>query len=589
MSIIKNDNDNDYKDQINKITNLIKVFEKISNNYINKYKFVFLDTLLNEWYIVDKNILKEKLDDFDDMHSLLIYNSYKYFIYILSYILRKHKISYDYIFMQFLYKISHKKKQIISIINNEQYKNIIKNQKINILKMKINKYEINKEIQYEITLLIDDEIKLFNRNIRRIFIYNLISNNIQCLKREKIGLNYNYLRMNNKENINNALIQIYYNKWIIYSLNDIYKLFMVFTKKIKFCQCNNIIHIYKRKLRYAYKIFINNYNEFYSTHLNLRERKIKNNLGVLSIIYSLNKIIISRNINSYSYYILFYYSISKNIILIYSIFIFINKYIARYKNNFMTNIKNIYNKKQRYFQKIAYKIKYLFFVTSNIISFHKYKIISNSFNSIKFLVSKAATNNMNKYNIKNKKIIGKAGNKRELLNIILLYDKYHNFKLKFSNILFKYFIKWKILYEKCIFQEMMNNKNIIMKKIKNYDEKNNSLQIKLLQIKNLYRKKKKNKSNSIKNNNEKVTKQNNIKKKYDKKDKNINGKLMEKIMISDKKPIDSKEFDDYFENIQITYLDKLEILKNKNEPIIANLQSEINNLINDIEILSNEI
>ena len=110
----------------------------------------------------------------------------------------------------------------------------------------------------------------------------------------------------------------------------------------------------------------------------------------------------------------------------------------------MTNIKNIYNKKQRYFQKIAYKIKYLFFVTSNIISFHKYKIISNSFNSIKFLVSKAATNNMNKYNIKNKKIIGKAGNKRELLNIILLYDKYHNFKLKFSNILFKYFIKWKI-------------------------------------------------------------------------------------------------------------------------------------------------
>ena len=64
---------------------------------------------------------------------------------------------------------------------------------------------------------------------------------------------------------------------------------------------------------------------------------------------------------------------------------------------------------------------------------------------------------------------------------------------------------------------------------------------------------------------------------------------MEKIMISDKKPIDSKEFDDYFENIQITYLDKLEILKNKNEPIIANLQSEINNLINDIEILSNEI
>ena len=587
MNIIKNDND--YKDQISKITKLIKVFEKISNNYIHKFKFIFLDTLLNEWYTVDKNILKDKIDDFDDMHSLFIYNSYKYFIYILSYILRKHKISYDYIFMQFLYKISHKKKQLISIIKNEQYKNIIKNQEINIIKMKINKYELNKEIHFEISLLIDDDIKLFNRNIRKIFIYNLIGNNIQMLKKEKIGLNYNILRMNNKDNINNALIQMYYNKWIVNSLNDIYKLFIVFTKKIKFCQCNNIIQIYKRKLRFVYKIFINNYNEFYSSHLNLRERKIKNKLRALSIIYPLNKIIISRNINSYSYYILFYYSISKNILLIYIVFIFINKYIARYKNNFMINIKNIYNKKQRYFHKIEYKIKYLLFVISNIISFHKYKIVSNAFNSIKFLMSKGAANKLNKYNIKNKKIIGKAGNKRELLNIILLYDKYHNFKLKFSHKLFKYFIKWKILYKKCIFQEMMNHTNIIKKKIKNYDEKNNALKVKLLQIKKLYRKKKKNKSNSHKNNNEKITKQNNIKKKCTKKDKNIKGKLMEKIMISDNKPIDSKEFDDYFDNIQITYLDNLENLKNKNEPIIANLQSEINNLINDIEILSNEI
>ena len=589
MNIIKNDNYNDYKDQINKITELTKVVEKVSNNYITKYKFIFLDTLLNQWYAVDKNILKDKIDDFDNMHSLFIYNSYKYFLYILSYILGKHKISYEYIFMQYLYNISRKKKQLFSIINNEQYKNIIKSKEINILKMEINKYEINKKINNEITLLIDNDIKLFNRNIRRRFIYCLIDNNIQLLKKEKIGINYNYLRMENNETINNALIQIYYNKWINYSFNDVDKLFMVFTKKIKFCQCNNIINIYKRKLRFVYKIFINNYNEFYSTHLNLRERKIKNKLRALSIIYPLNKIFISRNASSYSYYILFYYSISKNIILIYIIFIFINKYISRYKNNFMINLKNVYNKKQIYFQKIAYKINYLFFITSNIISLHKYKIISNAFNSIKFLESKGVANNLNEYNLKKKKLIGKTVNKRELLNIILLYDKYHNFKMKFSHKLFKYFIKWKKLYKKCIFQEMMNNKNIIMKKIKKYEEKNNELKIKLHQAKKLYRKKKKNKSNSNKKNNEKIIKQNNLKKKYANKDKNINGKLMEKIMISDNKPIDSKEFDDFFENIQLTYLDNLENLKNKNEPIIANLQSEINNLIKDIEVLTNEI
>lgn len=85
-----------------------------------------------------------------------------------------------------------------------------------------------------------------------------------------------------------------------------------------------------------------------------------------------------------------------------------------------------------------------------------------------------------------------------------------------------------------------------------------------------------NNSNKIKNylmpNNEKKKKEEN---------------LMEKIMISESKTIDSNEFDNYFDELPQNYLDNLESLKNKNEPIIANLQSQINVLINEIDILSN--
>ena len=60
-------------------------------------------------------------------------------------------------------------------------------------------------------------------------------------------------------------------------------------------------------------------------------------------------------------------------------------------------------------------------------------------------------------------------------------------------------------------------------------------------------------------------------------------------MISENKTIDSNEFDDYFDELPMTYLDNLENLKNKNEPIITDLQCQINKLLNDIENLSNDI
>jgi hypothetical protein len=39
----------------------------------------------------------------------------------------------------------------------------------------------------------------------------------------------------------------------------------------------------------------------------------------------------------------------------------------------------------------------------------------------------------------------------------------------------------------------------------------------------------------------------------------------------------------------LSYLEKLESLKNEKEPIIENLQMEINNLIKEIDFLSNDV
>ena len=64
---------------------------------------------------------------------------------------------------------------------------------------------------------------------------------------------------------------------------------------------------------------------------------------------------------------------------------------------------------------------------------------------------------------------------------------------------------------------------------------------------------------------------------------------MEKIMISENRVIDTNEIDKYFDEISLNYLENLESLKNKNEPIIENLQNEINNLVKEIDILSNDL
>ena len=119
------------------------------------------------------------------------------------------------------------------------------------------------------------------------------------------------------------------------------------------------------------------------------------------------------------------------------------------------------------------------------------------------------------------------------------------------------------------------------------------MQHKLLKIKKLalIDKKRKNNNKDIINKNiiNNIRDKNTLNKNKDKKEKLVKSEnLMEKIMISENKTIDSNEFDNYFDELPLSYLENLENLKNKNEPIIQDLQTQINNLINEIDILSNE-
>ena len=143
-------------------------------------------------------------------------------------------------------------------------------------------------------------------------------------------------------------------------------------------------------------------------------------------------------------------------------------------------------------------------------------------------------------------------------------------KLGGGNNMKNYFLIWKIKTKKYTCEDFIRNKKIIKKKILEYKEKNKLMKNKILKMKKIIDKNKKRKSIIKK---EKIVKSEN---------------LMEKIMISENKTIDSKEFDNYFDELPLSYLDNLENLKNKNEPIIQDLQAQINNLINEIDVLSNE-
>ena len=211
---------------------------------------------------------------------------------------------------------------------------------------------------------------------------------------------------------------------------------------------------------------------------------------------------------------------------------------------------------------------------SNFISFKNYKLVFFSFNCIR---SNKFFKIDNKINIKTKtKNIPKLlHNKNKtkikiLIKIINIYHKYHNFKKwKIKQNFFTYFNKWKSKTKLYQYKEYIQYNNIIKKKFEKYNIKNNIMKNKLEELKNKYKK---------------MKISNGLKEKISGKKPNNNKMIIMSENIS--KNIKDHVFNEESNNLKLTYLDNLEDLKNKNEIIISDLQSQIDNLINEIELLS---
>ena len=594
MNLIKNEesNNNINSNKNIKIIFFIKIIKKISNDFILNYKYIFLDILLKEWYEINNKILQEKIDNLSNINSIFIYNSYKNIIYIITNIINKYKIIYSYDFIYNIQNILFKKKSLINIIQNEKYKNIIK--KINWDLFKINNNIINKDEFNEINFLFDKESNRFKKIVSDIFVDKFIYRNIKILNKE-ISINILYIKNkynnNYNENIyNNIYIYKYFKKWEKITFKDASNLYKFYFTKFKYFQCNNIIYIYKRRIKNIFNIFINNCKKYYSYNLNNNEKnKILLN-NTISLLLSIKKCYNNIKMIPYNYFISFYYSITKYIIFFYSILYFINRYLLRYKNNFIINLKLYDNKKKD-------KIKYFSYILSSIFSFKKSKIISLFIHSLKNKIlydSYIDKFNIKQYNNKSQ-IINKNiytffyyKNQQKIIKIILLYNKYttlKNFKIfkSFKNC----FIKWKIITTKFLYNDYLQNKYIIKKKIKEYTNNNKVTQNKIVKLNKQIKDKKRKKEKKEKINQRNIRKKLNKKEKEKEKEKKEN--LMEKIMISENRVIDTNEIDKYFDEISLNYLENLESLKNKNEPIIENLQNEINNLVKEIDILSNDL
>ena len=600
MNLIKNEENEINYSKNNEITKLLKLIETISNYYILKYKYIFFDSLLKEWYEISKNIIKEKENDLKNINSIYIYNCHKNIFYIIKSIFNKNRIANWFDFIYNFKNIRYKRLKIIEINQNEKSKNMIKRIYWNIFiyKIIINNNSFYEQLKESIIAPFDNNKNKNKIIIKKIFMDIFIYRNIKILGKENCICKLNIRNKNRhfylKEEVIQNYLWVYYTKWKINIIKNSEQLFDFYFKKIRFFQCNNIIYIYKRKLRLIYNIFINNYKNYYSTKFNKNEiYKIFNN-KTSSLLIPLNKLFNNRKAIAFGHFVSFYYSITKNILLSYSILHFSNKYFVKIKKNVIHNLELYDSKKKN-------NSIHIFMILSKIFSFNKYKTISYGFYLLKNKISDKPYSNNSEYLIQSNKFIRtraiiikyyKCKNPKNIIKILLLYNKYRTLKkMKIPKGYKEYFIKWKIITKKSLYNDFIQNKNIINKKIHDYTEKNKRIQNKLLKIKKIIDKKKK--KNEIK---EKINKKNriiNVKKYFNNhtiKGKKINKEnLKEKIMISENKIIDSKEFDKYFDELPLNYLENLENLKNKNEPIISNLQTQINNLINEIDNLSNDI
>ena len=539
-----NDNDNNNKYQINNITSFLEICENIFNNWIIKYKFTFMDILLNEWYNINKTLITDKINDLENINSIYIYNCHKYIIYIIFNIFDKYKTKIIL--------------NVFNIYNIDKMKNkliMLRKFIFNDLKMKINTNEIN--------------IKNDLLSIKALFFNFLINNSMKSLQKDNlIEKKYiNTIVNKNKEIYLKINLFASFLNWKLNNdkFNNIESDISFYLYNIKYFQCKAIISIYKNKLKHIFILFINKILSKNKIIL-IKKKKTKNEILLLSLTYQFDRTNNSKKLNFFEKIISFYYLRTKTIFLFYIISFIFNNIINKYKNLFINNFKLFINKIENN-RNLARKI------ISNFILFKNQKITSFSFNVLKKIQHfKTVTNISNKKAI-NINILYNEKNFKILIKLLTIYNIHHNFEYWKNKQNFSiYFNKWKLKAKLCEFKENNQINNLFKKKFESYNNKNIILKNKLQIIIQKNRKKKIN--NNIKEN---------INNKKNKNKKLVLSKDIANIIKNKDENINKTD------NLKLAYLYDLEELKNKNESIIFNLQSDINNLVKEIESLSVDI
>ena len=539
-----NDNDNNNKYQINNITSFLEICENIFNNWIIKYKFTFMDILLNEWYNINKTLITDKINDLENINSIYIYNCHKYIIYIIFNIFDKYKTKIILNVFN-IYNINKMKNKLI----------MLRKFIFNDLKMKINTNEIN--------------IKNDLLSIKALFFNFLINNSMKSLQKENlIEKKYiNTIVNKNKEIYLKINLFASFLNWKLNNdkFNNIESDISFYLYNIKYFQCKAIISIYKNKLKHIFILFINKILSKNKIIL-IKKKKTKNEILLLSLTYQFDRTNNSSKLNFFEKIISFYYLRTKMIFLFYIISFIFNNIINKYKNLFINNFKLFINKIENN-RNLAQKI------ISNFIWFKNQKITSFSFNVLKKIQHfKTVTNISNKKAI-NINILYNEKNFKILIKLLTIYNIHRNFEYWKNKQNFSiYFNKWKLKAKLCEFKENNQINNLFKKKFESYNNKNIILKNKLQIIIQKNRKKKIN--NNIKEN---------INNKKNKNKKLVLSKDIANIIKNKDENINKTD------NLKLAYLYDLEDLKNKNESIIFNLQSDINNLVKEIESLSVDI
>ena len=362
----------------NDIISFLQIFEKIINNYIFNYKYTFFDTLLNEWYNINKELITDKISELENINSIYFYNCHKYLIYTIINIAKKYKTKIVYNFLHFYHSKLIKEKLII----------------------------IRKKIFSELkTKIIEHHF------IKDLFLYNLSNNNISVLQKENyIKIICTNLNGNKDDKIANKMNLIKsVHKWKLYSnkLINNENVINFYLDKLKLFRCNAFMHIYKRKLKHLYNIIINIY-----ILLNIKFNRFLLN----SKSFFFNKITSFCFINI------------KKIFFFKIISYFINSLMKIYKIIFMNNLKIIANKNNH---------NHILFlkIISNIIFINNYKLKYFSFYTIKNKQYNRFRNKL-KTNEKSKEKSKKSYNHTELSKnnytlLIKIFNIYYKYKILF--------------------------------------------------------------------------------------------------------------------------------------------------------------